>query len=174
MRQYDATSDRAPSDATPRQCRYPGVCVASDLTDDARAPSLPVMAKKRDGKRLELCKRIQKEFGQRFRKARISSCRLQKNIAFEMNLTRTTVSNIERGTQRLYLDQVFQAAHVFGVNLGELLPSVADVFLRPDISTATDAPLPVEASAEAQRIISGLLVTSSPRVRRRSSSPVAE
>lgn len=131
------------------------------------------MAKKRDGKRLELCKRIQKEFGQRFRKARISSGLLQKNIAFEMNLTRTTVSNIERGTQRLYLDQIFQAAYVLDVQLGELLPTVAEVYLRPDISTATDAPLPVEASAEAQRIISGLFVVKSPRTRRRTSSQSA-
>lgn len=132
------------------------------------------MATKRDGRRLELCSRIQKEFGKRFRNQRITSGRLQKNIAVEMNLTRTTVSNIERGTQRLYLDQVFQAAYVFGVGLEELLPSVAEVHQRPDIGTATDAPLPVEASEEVQRIVSSLMAPGLRTSRRRRSSRSSE
>jgi transcriptional regulator with XRE-family HTH domain len=126
------------------------------------------MAKKRDGKGLEICDRIQKEFGKRFREARINSKRLQKNVAFEMSLTRTTVSNIERGTQRLYLDQVFQAAHIFGVNVVDLLPTVADIYSQPKIQTAIDAPLSSDASEEVERIVSGLLVSRHGRARAKS------
>jgi transcriptional regulator with XRE-family HTH domain len=115
------------------------------------------VAKRRDGKRLEMCSRIQKEFGTRFRRARKNAGFLQKTIALEMNLTRTTISNIERGTQRLYLDQVFQAAHVLGEDLHALLPSVADVYKAPEIRTPSDAPLTRAAAEAAQQIISTVL-----------------
>ena len=114
---------------------------------------LVAVAKRRDGQRLEVCGRIQKEFGRRFREARVKSGRLQRNIAVEMSLTRTTISNIERGTQRLYLDQVFQAAHVLSVDLPTLLPNVGDVYVAPAIRTATDAPLPDDTTHEAERIV---------------------
>lgn len=115
------------------------------------------VAKRRDGKRLEVCKRIQRAFGERFRAARKSGGFMQKTIGVEMNLTRTTISNIERGTQRLYLDQVFHAAHVLGKDVQELLPSVADIYDTPDIRTPSDAPLTGRAAEAAQQMISSVL-----------------
>lgn len=112
------------------------------------------MAQRRDGTRLEVCKRIQRVFGDRFRQFRKSAGYMQKNIAIEMKLTRTTISNIERGTQRLYLDQVFQAAYVLKKGVHELLPTVADVYTTAVIHTPSDSPLTGKAELEVKKEIS--------------------
>jgi transcriptional regulator with XRE-family HTH domain len=96
------------------------------------------MAKKRNGDYIKLCEAIQIDFGRRVQACRERSGLLQKNLAFRMSLTRANVSNIERGLQRVYLDQVYQVAHLLRVDVTELLPSVEEVFGRPAIHTVAD------------------------------------
>ena len=115
------------------------------------------MAKKRDPKRLELCRRIQREFGARFRSVRKEARLGQKQVSARMSLTRTTISNIERGKQRVYLDQLFEAAHLFDVPVEALLPRVQDVFDSISLRIAADAPLTPAAAIDAARVVRDVL-----------------
>ncbi len=133
-----------------------------------------VVAKSRDGKQRDVCKRIQVVFGERFRTARRDAGFMQKTIAVEMNLTRTTISNIERGTQRLYLDQVFHAAHILNTDVQFLLPSVADVYRAPDIRTPSDAPLSGKSAEAAQAIINVHAAASAKPSKQRRSAPLRQ
>ena len=123
------------------------------------------MGKKRDGQRLAICDRIQKEFGERFQKARKNAGFLQKNMAAAMGLTRTTISNIERGTQRLYLDQVFHAAQVLSVSVESLLPDLRDIYAIPAVRTATDSPLPNGVADEVARVLTEIATDKRPSQR---------
>jgi transcriptional regulator with XRE-family HTH domain len=114
------------------------------------------MAKKRDEDRIELCVRIQREFGMRVQRERKRQGLVQKNLAFRMGLTRVTVSSIERGCQRLFLDQVYVAAHALEVDVHILLPAVGELLSARPIRFVTDDPLPRSAHREAERIITDL------------------
>lgn len=139
--------------------------VASHLTPTSLGVSSRVVGKKRDGQRRATCDRIQKEFGRRFQRARKNAGLLQKNMAAAMDLTRTTISNIERGTQRLYLDQVFDAANVLAVPLESLLPSLSDVYMTPAVRTATDSPLPRDVQDEVARVVTDIASENRPHRR---------
>lgn len=119
------------------------------------------MARTRSQTKLQLCKRIQQEFGEKLRAAREDRGLLQKNLAPKMGLTRTSISNIERGTQRLYLDQVFEAAYALDMEASELLPPVAAVYSPGALRVASDDPLTKAASDEAVRIAGDLAVPGS-------------
>ena len=119
------------------------------------------MAKKRDQQRLDLCAKIQQEFGKRFRSFRKEKGFVQKSLVGDMDLTRASISNIERGTQRLYLDQVFQAAYALGVEVADLLPRVDEVYNKPTIHTASDRPLTGPAEEEVTRIIQQIIAADS-------------
>jgi transcriptional regulator with XRE-family HTH domain len=51
-------------------------------------------------------------------------------LAEVLHITRTSVSNIERGRHRVFLDQVFLAARRLGIGVTELLPDLESVFVR--------------------------------------------
>jgi transcriptional regulator with XRE-family HTH domain len=111
------------------------------------------MGKRRDGRHLEACKRLQMEFGRRLKAAREERGEMQKQLAGRMGLSRTSVSNLERGKQRIYLDQLFQASHLLDLALDRLLPPLEKVFPRHSLRTATDDPLSTKAEEEATRVI---------------------
>jgi transcriptional regulator with XRE-family HTH domain len=111
------------------------------------------MGKRRDGRHLEACKRLQIEFGRRLKAARVERGEMQKQLGGRMGLSRTSVSNLERGKQRIYLDQLFQASHLLGFPLDQLLPPVEKVFPKHAFRTATDDPLSSKAEEEASRVI---------------------
>jgi transcriptional regulator with XRE-family HTH domain len=118
--------------------------------EDVRVP------KRRDGETQDLCRRLQREFGTRLQRARKESGALQKGLAGELQLSRTSISNIERGTQRVFLDQVYTAAHALRVEVTVLLPSVADMFPAATVHSPADDPLSdsdVAAAGELARVI---------------------
>lgn len=47
----------------------------------------------------------------------------QETLASHLNLSRTTVINIEKGRQRLSLEHAWLAAKILGIPIEELLPS---------------------------------------------------
>lgn len=51
----------------------------------------------------------------------------QGELAAILGLTRTSVTNIERGQQKMTIDTVFRLCEHFKIEVGELLPAVADV-----------------------------------------------
>lgn len=77
---------------------------------------------------------IQEAFGHRLRAERLRRGIGQKVLASGLRISRTTVSNLERGVQRPYLDQVYAAAQILGITAAELLPAEADLLMAPTIS----------------------------------------
>ena len=48
----------------------------------------------------------------------------QKDLADRVGLTRTSITNIEKGIQRIQLHTVYQIAHALGISTNELLPDL--------------------------------------------------
>lgn len=62
------------------------------------------------------------------RKANQGGPRSQDQLATALDVTRTSVSNIERGKHRVFLDQVYLAARALGVPVTDLLPPMEAIF----------------------------------------------
>lgn len=67
--------------------------------------------------------RLYQEFGQLLREARLSAELTQHEVAHRVGLTRTSITNIERGTQHISLHQLFLLANAVGKDPTDLLPS---------------------------------------------------
>src|SRR5688500_623872 len=89
----------------------------------------------------QLSVRLQREFGALLKNARHQAWKGQKQLAGALRLTRTSVSNIERGKQRIYLDQVYEAAHFLRLDIVRLLPPLSTVFPGSDLHEPSDDPL---------------------------------
>jgi len=65
-------------------------------------------------------------FGQRVRKAR-KACKLtQEELASRVTMTRTSVTNIEKGRQKLLLHTLFDLAAALEVPVGHLIPEPSE------------------------------------------------
>jgi transcriptional regulator with XRE-family HTH domain len=53
----------------------------------------------------------------------------QDDLAKVLGLKRTSVTNIEKGNQKLTLEAIYRICERFGLELGDLLPAVSDVVL---------------------------------------------
>lgn len=96
------------------------------------------MAPSRDGHASTLSKRIQIEFGKRLHEVRRASGIKQATLARALDVSRTSISNIEGGKHRVFLDHAYQAAHALGVDLALLLPTVEQLFPPQAVLTAAD------------------------------------
>lgn len=76
----------------------------------------------------------------------------QQSFADALGVSRTTVSNIERGAQRVFLDQVYRVAEILGKPPTDLLP---DRSLNMDVTVraASDDPLPIHAERSFEKIV---------------------
>jgi transcriptional regulator with XRE-family HTH domain len=78
---------------------------------------------------------LYKEFGKKFRKARGEADLTQAQVAKRVGLSRTSVTNIERGTQHISLHQLFLLASAVGSEPADLLPDsvlALEELLSPD------------------------------------------
>ena len=78
---------------------------------------------------------LYKEFGEVLRKARSDAGLTQQQVADRVGLTRTSITNIERGNQHIALHQLFLLASAVGRKPSELLPDRAaapEDLLPPD------------------------------------------
>lgn len=100
---------------------------------------------------------LQRLFGERLRRARratFASRRCtQERLAEALRVSRTTISNMERGRHRLFLDQVYLAAHELGLAVTDLLPVADEIFSADSLHTAPDATLPPEAAKAAEKVM---------------------
>lgn len=62
------------------------------------------------------------EFGRLLQRARKNANLSQEGLAARVGLTRTSISNLEAGRQRLRLDTVYLLAEVLGIAPHDLLP----------------------------------------------------
>ena len=79
--------------------------------------------------------------------------RKQQNVADALQLSRTTVSNLERGRQRVFLDQVYECAVILDAELTDLLPPVIEVRSKFPLTTPADDPLSSAAQDTAVAVI---------------------
>jgi len=97
-------------------------------------------------------RRVQRSFGARLKEARKGKLELQKVLGDRLSLSRTSISNIERGTHRVFLDQVYAAAHALGVDIADLLPPLSDIYAPVELHTPFDDPLSDTAAAHAKEV----------------------
>jgi len=85
------------------------------------------MARLRSPEKQAVSKRVQVAFGKRLQSQR-KGRRNQDQLAEALDLSRTTISNIERGQHRVFLDQAYLAAQALGIPLADLLPTLDQAF----------------------------------------------
>ena len=100
-----------------------------------------------------LSERVSLEFGVLLQQCRRERKVSQETFASEMGLSRTTISNIECGRQRVFLDQLYHAAELLKVDLSELLPPFDPTVPRRRVRTATDDPLSKKATQIVERVV---------------------
>lgn len=84
---------------------------------------MPVEARERQ--------RFYREFGRRLREARRSAGLTQAVLADSVGLSRTSITNIERGNQHIPLHLLPELAAAVGDDVHELLPPLANGALLP-------------------------------------------
>jgi transcriptional regulator with XRE-family HTH domain len=100
------------------------------------------MARRRSLENQGVSKRLQSAFGDRLHVARRAAGvgrHNQEVLAEALEITRTSISNIERGRHRVFLDQVYLAARALKVPLTDLLPPLEEVFTDAPVFTVTEA-----------------------------------
>lgn len=102
-------------------------------------------------------------FGANLRAARKRAGLTQQELADRINLTRTSVTNIERGTQRIALHQLFDLAAALGDSPVNLLPPI-----HQDLDEILSDQNPDEIPAtEQERLFLATILSSSQPDRRR-------
>lgn len=111
------------------------------------------MRKRRSSGDNGLAKRVQTEFGRRLKEARHSGVGRvpQEVLATALAVTRTSISNIENGRHRVFLDQVYAAAQSLKIPVAQLLPDEAEIAL-PQMSISGDADLGPSAKQQLTNI----------------------
>jgi transcriptional regulator with XRE-family HTH domain len=92
---------------------------------------------------------LYKEFGGVLKKARREAGLTQQQVAERVGLTRTSITNIERGNQHIALHQLFLLASAIGRQPEELLPDQAAA--PEDLLPADAVKLLSEAEDEESR-----------------------
>jgi transcriptional regulator with XRE-family HTH domain len=77
---------------------------------------------------------IYRDFGRRLRRARKQATLTQDRLAQRVGLTRTSITNIEQGTQHVGLHLLYQLAKAVGLAPVELLPDESTVADDGDLS----------------------------------------
>lgn len=70
--------------------------------------------------------RFYREFGKHLHDARSATGLSQEALGTAVGLNRTSISNIEKGRQRLLMHQLPVLARILGVSVGDLLPDAPD------------------------------------------------
>jgi len=107
----------------------------------------------RTGASRDIARRVQLEFGKRLKRARKEKGLKQLALASKLGLTRTSISNIERGEQRIFLDLAYEAAAFLGVEVAALIPPVSEVVVMPRIHSVADAPFGKDVEEEVARVV---------------------
>ncbi len=83
---------------------------------------------------ISIPQRLYRLIGQRIRNLRTSQGLKQEELGRRVSLSRTSITNIEQGKQRLLADQLFTFASAFGVELMQILPNKAELNATKEFS----------------------------------------
>lgn len=99
------------------------------------------MGKKRSPTSQALSLRVQQAFGLRLRSVRQASTdkTSQADLAAALEVTRTSICNIENGRHRVFLDQIYAAANLLKVPVTDLLPDAAGLYGPPSVTSPASA-----------------------------------
>jgi transcriptional regulator with XRE-family HTH domain len=86
-------------------------------------------------------RRVAAAFGEQLQRVRRAQGWKQAAFAEAMGLSRTTVSNMERGEQRIFLDQVYRAADILSLSVDALMPAAHPLAPERIVRAAADDPL---------------------------------
>ena len=103
--------------------------------------------------------RLYKLFGQKVKKIRERKKLSQAVVAKEIGLSRTSVTNIERGHQHISLHQLYELGRVLGVEVVELLPERGELIEKGAIAQKLEqvaTPLPEGTSEWVQSFMTNL------------------
>ncbi len=100
-----------------------------------------------------MARRLAEAFGARLQEVRRECRWKQAAFADAMGVSRTTASNIERGRQRIFLDQVYRAAEILGVPVERLLPPAHLLATNTILHVAVDDPLPRAAARTLAEVV---------------------
>ena len=94
------------------------------------------------------------QVGERIRKARIAAGLTQASLANKISLSRTSVTNIERGRQPVSLHTLYSIASVLKIKIADLLPDNKD---GPDAIARINIPENLDPHEQAwiETLISG-------------------
>lgn len=67
-----------------------------------------------------LSTKIRKLFGQRIKKIRIDKTMSQEELAFSCGLHRTYISDVERGTRNISIDNIYKISKALNISLKDL------------------------------------------------------
>jgi len=109
------------------------------------------MGKNRSADSRSLSRKVQSAFGTKLKAARRQSKPkvTQSAIAEALDITRTSISNIENGRHRVFLDQVYAAAERLRVPVASLLPDEAEILTNVPVSVSPTSGLTV---SETERL----------------------
>jgi transcriptional regulator with XRE-family HTH domain len=102
------------------------------------------MARRRSATQAALGRRVQLTFGRNLKRSRKRGTRgkvKQETLAVALDVSRTTISNMERGRHRVVLDQVYATAKALDTTIDQLLPNFAEVFPATEVTTSSVAPI---------------------------------
>lgn len=97
--------------------------------------------------------------GKRIRKRRRDRGHTQEELAKLISLSRTSVTNIEKGRQRLPLHQLLHVAEVLDCELHDLLPRRAELGLGTETLATLDLPVVGKITPEVERLLSRITHT---------------
>jgi transcriptional regulator with XRE-family HTH domain len=86
--------------------------------------------------------RLYRVFGSRLRELREEKSVTQEELAKRVELSRTSITNIEKGRQRIMLHQLVELAEALDANPSDLIPQVESEngeALRPDVARVIEA-----------------------------------
>jgi DNA-binding XRE family transcriptional regulator len=78
----------------------------------------------------------------------------QERLAGILGLTRTSVTNIESGKQKVTLETVYKLCETFGIQVAELVPHLSEVSIATDQSVVVAGQayeLPVKTASSVKR-----------------------
>lgn len=112
-------------------------------------------------KKIEIGDALHRMVGERIREARRAQRHEQAWLAAALGVSRTTMSNIEGGRQRVFLDQVYEVARHLHVDVTTLMPRLDDVTPVAAVRTPSDDPLLRGAGERLSRVVSDVLTLAS-------------
>jgi transcriptional regulator with XRE-family HTH domain len=106
--------------------------------------------------------RLYRLLGERLRKLRKRAGTTQAELAAQVGLERTSITNIEKGTQKVPLHVLFRLCEVFRVQLSELVPPVSEVQeakVEPPLESVTFGDQVVKIEPRLKEAIASVLNT---------------